>query len=172
MQVLEWVGWWDVPKRCIPVRMGWDPWSPNYSSLVAQCHWIYTSPVIMHCTICTCWLVQNGRDVSKQWHCVSGTIHLGNQGSQNIRTGTQRFGTSRHHTVRMYLDVLWLGRPAIGTFFGRDVWRMEHFVGGAFCGWDVLWCDVMYVGRFVDLTMHIIMYRQLFWTYIFLLTTY
>jgi len=42
--------------------------------------------------------MQNGRDVSMQGHCVSGTIHFGDQGSQKIRTGTHRFGTSRHPT--------------------------------------------------------------------------
>jgi len=41
----------------------------------------------------------NDRDVSIQGHCVSGTIDLGDQGSQNIRTGTHRFGTSRHPTI-------------------------------------------------------------------------
>ena len=30
-----------------------------------------------------------------QGHCVSGTIHPGDQGSQKIRTGTHRFRTSR-----------------------------------------------------------------------------
>jgi len=44
-------------------------------------------------------LVQNDRDVSLKGHCVSGTIRLGDQGSQNIRTGSHRFGTSRHPTV-------------------------------------------------------------------------
>ena len=33
-----------------------------------------------------------------QGHCVSGTIHLGDQGFQKISTGTHRFGTSRHLT--------------------------------------------------------------------------
>jgi len=31
-------------------------------------------------------------------HCVLGTIYLRDQGTQNIRTGTHRFGTSRHTT--------------------------------------------------------------------------
>ena len=34
-----------------------------------------------------------------QGHCVSGTIHLKDQGSQTIRTCTHSFGTSYHHTV-------------------------------------------------------------------------
>jgi len=38
--------------------------------------------------------MQNGRDVSIQGHCVSGAIHQGDQRSQNIRTGTHRFGAS------------------------------------------------------------------------------
>jgi len=33
-----------------------------------------------------------------QGHYVSETIHFGIQGFQNIRTGTHRFGTSRHPT--------------------------------------------------------------------------
>ena len=49
-------------------------------------------------TFCnTFWLVQN---VSKQGHCVSGMIHLGDQRSQNIRTGEHRSGTSRHPTIQ------------------------------------------------------------------------
>ena len=40
--------------------------------------------------------MHNDGDVSTQGHCVSGTIHLGDQGSQKIGTGTHRFGTSRH----------------------------------------------------------------------------
>jgi len=35
------------------------------------------------------WLVQNDGNISMQGHCVSGTIHIGNQGSRNIRTGTR-----------------------------------------------------------------------------------
>jgi len=44
--------------------------------------------------------------VSAKWQgwinagrCVSGTIYLGDQVSQNICTGTHRFGTSRHPTI-------------------------------------------------------------------------
>ena len=37
---------------------------------------------------------QNDRDVSMQEHFACGTIHLRDRGSQNIRTGTHRFGTS------------------------------------------------------------------------------
>jgi len=54
-------------------------------------------PVINHYS--TIRSVHNDRDVSMQRHCVSGTIHLGDQGSQNIRTGTHRFGTSRHPII-------------------------------------------------------------------------
>jgi len=45
-------------------------------------------------------LVQIDRDVSMQGHCVSGTIHLGDEGSQNIWTGTHRFRPSRHPTIQ------------------------------------------------------------------------
>jgi len=58
-------------------------------------------PVIMHYAIRT---GQNVRDVSMQGHCVSGTIHQGDKGSQKIRTGTPRFGTSRHPTVYNHID--------------------------------------------------------------------
>jgi len=34
------MGWRDVPKRCVPVWMFWDLWSPKWSSLVTQCPWI------------------------------------------------------------------------------------------------------------------------------------
>jgi len=59
-------------------------------------------------------LVQNDRDVSIQGHCVSGTIHLGDHGSQKIRTGTHRLGTSRHPTgqgcVVVTICSLWLSK--------------------------------------------------------------
>jgi len=41
-------------------------------------------------------LAQNDWDVSMQGHCASGTIHLGDQGSQKICSTTHRFGTSHH----------------------------------------------------------------------------
>ena len=44
-------------------------------------------------------LVQNDSDVLMQGHCVIGTNHLGDQTSKSIRTGTHRFGTSRHPTL-------------------------------------------------------------------------
>ena len=59
----------------------------NVPGLVHPCHYALYK---------TFWLVQIGRDISMQGHCVSGTIHLGDQGSQNIHTGTHRFGTSCH----------------------------------------------------------------------------
>jgi len=34
-----------------------------------------------------------------QEHCVFGTVHLGDQGSKKILTGTHRFGTFRHPSV-------------------------------------------------------------------------
>ena len=39
-----------------------------------------------------------------QGHRVSGTIHLGDQVSQTIRTVTYRFGTSRHPTQKMQMQ--------------------------------------------------------------------
>jgi len=53
-------------------------------------------PVILHDTFR---LVQSDRDVSMKGHYVTGTIHLGDQWSQNIRTGTHSFGTYRHPTL-------------------------------------------------------------------------
>jgi len=43
--------------------------------------------------------MNNDWDVSMQGHCVSGTIHFGDQGSQKIRTGTSHFRTSRPKNV-------------------------------------------------------------------------
>ena len=37
------LGWRDVPKRRVPARMFWDPWSPNKSFIVTQCPWIDAS---------------------------------------------------------------------------------------------------------------------------------
>ena len=42
----------------------------------------------------------NVRDESIQGHCVSGRIHLWDQGSQSILMGTHRFGTSTHSTIQ------------------------------------------------------------------------
>jgi len=41
-----------------------------------------------------------------QGHCVSKTIHLGDQGSQKIRTGRHRLGTSRHPTAETLVKIL------------------------------------------------------------------
>ena len=38
-------------------------------------------------------------------HYVSGIIHLEDQGSQNIRTGTHHFGTSRHLTLNFWSTI-------------------------------------------------------------------
>jgi len=55
----------------------------------------------------TFWLVQHDRDASVQGHCVSGTIHLWDQGSQKFRTGTHRFGTSRYPTKWLCTFYFW-----------------------------------------------------------------
>jgi len=44
-------------------------------------------------------LIQNCRVVSMQGYVVSGTIHLGDQGSHKTRTGTNRLGMSRNPTI-------------------------------------------------------------------------
>ena len=66
-------------------------------------------PVILQYRVCnTLRLVQNDRDVSMLGHCVSRTIHLGDQGSQKIGTGTHCLG--RPVTlpfVRICLPPLW-----------------------------------------------------------------
>jgi hypothetical protein len=65
------------------------PGTQHVPRMIHPCHY-------MRDTIHIC--DKNDRDVSMQGHFVSGTIHLGDQGSQKIRTGTHRFGTSRHPT--------------------------------------------------------------------------
>jgi len=65
------------------------PWWHNVPALIHPCHYASTN---------TYRLMQKDRDVSMQGFSVSGTIHLGDQGFQNIRTGANRFGTSRHPT--------------------------------------------------------------------------
>jgi hypothetical protein len=67
----------------------------NVPRLIFPCHYALYN---------TFRLVQNDREVSMQGHCVSGTIHLGDQGSQNIRSGTHRFRTSRHPTFEGYYN--------------------------------------------------------------------
>jgi len=66
------------------------PWWHNIPALIHPCH--YASYNMYR-------LMQNGRDLSMRGHCVYGTIHFGDQGSQKIRTGTHCFGTHRHPTV-------------------------------------------------------------------------
>jgi len=62
----------------------------------------------------TFWLVQNYRDVSMQGHCVSGTIHPGNQGSQKIRTGTQfQEVQSSHQIMQLHYPNLILRKSLI-----------------------------------------------------------
>jgi len=56
-------------------------------------------PVIMHYAICLGWCEMTGMYKCKDIF-VLGTIHLGDQGSQKIHTGTNCFGTSRHPTRR------------------------------------------------------------------------
>jgi len=62
----------------------------NVPALIYPCNYAFCNTFIR---------VQNARDVSMQGQCVSGTIHFWDQGSLKIRTGTHRFGTSRHPTV-------------------------------------------------------------------------
>jgi len=88
----------DVPKQCCPYECSGTPglqinrplWH-NVPWLIHPCHFVLYN---------TFRLMKNDWDVSMQGHCVSGTIHLGDQGSQNICTGqgTHRFGTFRHPT--------------------------------------------------------------------------
>jgi len=92
--------------------LGWGDWTSRNDVCTYECSWTprphmnrplwHNVPGLMHprhyALSNTFWLVQNGRNVSMQGRCFSGTIHLGDQGSQNIRTGTHRFGTSCHPT--------------------------------------------------------------------------
>jgi len=74
----------------------------------------------MHYALCNTFrLVQNGRDVSMQGHCVSRPIHLWGPGSQKIPTGTHRFGTSRHPPCSViHCPIKWI----------LDKMSLEHFV--------------------------------------------
>ena len=100
------VGRRDVLKRCVPYKFSGipgplDEWSRkhNVPAFIIPCHYALYN---------TFWLVQNGRDVSMQGHCVFGTINQGDQGSQNILTGTNRFGTPRHPTQKTWSSLLML----------------------------------------------------------------
>jgi len=70
------------------------------------------------------------RDATIQGHCVSRTINVGDQGSQKIRTGTHRFGTSFHPTIS-FQDVY---HPRIGVHVLRGIYTnanlnmQQHFV--------------------------------------------
>ena len=77
--------------RGIPGPQMNRPLGHNVPGLIPPCHYALSD---------TFWLVQNCRDGSMQGHCVSGKIHIGDQGSQIIRTGTHRFGMSRHPTEK------------------------------------------------------------------------
>jgi len=65
----------------------------NVPALIHPCH--YASCGMFR-------LINNDRDVGilQQEHCVSGTIHFRDQKIQKIRTGTHRFRTPHHPTVR------------------------------------------------------------------------
>jgi len=70
--VVHRVGWRNVPKRCVPVRKFWDPSWHNVPGLIHPCH---------SASYNTLRSMQNDRDVSIKWHCVSGTMNFGDQGS-------------------------------------------------------------------------------------------
>jgi len=55
-------------------------------------------------------LMHNSRDVSMQGYCVSETIHLGDQGSQKIRTATHRYVQNKQTIIcfRLIMDQFFL----------------------------------------------------------------
>jgi len=83
------------PNNVSPYECSWTPgprinrplWH-NFPGLIYPCHFALYK---------TFRLVQNDRDVSIQGHCVSGTIHLGDQGSQNIHRVHIILGLSSPH---------------------------------------------------------------------------
>ena len=93
-------GWRDVPKRCVPVRMFWDPMTLKLivpGDIIAL-QW--NIPLILHYTLRLGWCKMAGmyqcRDI-----VFLGQFIWGTKGSQKTPTGTHRFGTSRHHTVQI-----------------------------------------------------------------------
>jgi len=66
-------------------------------------------------------LMQNDRDVSMQGHCVSGTIHLANQGFQKIRAGTHRSGRPVSH--RMHGPEAITGSQTSRSFHHQNLWH-------------------------------------------------
>ena len=64
------VGWRDVPVRCVPVKMFWDPWSSRWIVPETRCPCIDTS--LSFCTYLQVFCVMfNDRDVLIQGHCVT-----------------------------------------------------------------------------------------------------
>ena len=100
---ISWVRWrGGIPKTMCPRTNVLGSLVPK---LIVPCDkmsldW-YTSPCHYAFYTTFFWLGQISRDVSVLGHCFfPGTIHLGDQGSQNIRTGTHRFRDappSPHH---------------------------------------------------------------------------
>jgi len=90
------VGWRDVPKRCVPVRIFLYPLSPKWSVPETQCPYIDKSRLF--CINLYCIMHVDG-DVSMQGLFVTRDDWFGDQGSQNIRAGTHRFGTFRQPTL-------------------------------------------------------------------------
>jgi len=92
-------GWGDGTSRndVSPYECSGTPGPPNESSrkhkvpdLIHPCHF---APTKTYC------IMHIDRDVPIKGHCVTRDYSFGDQGSQNIRTGTLRFGTSRHPTL-------------------------------------------------------------------------
>jgi hypothetical protein len=87
------VGWRD--SMCPHTNFLWPLVPKIVPGDTMSLHW--NIPVIIQYTIRIKML--NDRDVWMRGHSVSGTIHLGDQGSKKICKGTHRFRTFRHPTM-------------------------------------------------------------------------
>jgi len=124
--VWEKVGWWDVPKQCVLVRIFWDPCSPKLTVLETRCPWIDAS--LLLCILKYENVMHNGRDVSLQGNRVSRTINIVDQGSRKIPSGTHRSGTSHHPT---WED--WDRGRGLGGCTGPDLPELGHI------SWHILY---------------------------------
>jgi len=68
--------------------------------------------------------MRDDRDESMQGHCISGTIHFGDQGSKKIRKVTHRFGTSNHPTNKSEF-----GEKNLGKSEEERKWEKKGRVG-------------------------------------------
>jgi len=113
-----------------------------------NCSLWHNVPGLIHPCHCTWYntfrLVKNDRDVSMQGHCVSGTIRLGDQRSQNNRRRTHSFGTSRHPTQILprwdaSCVLAEIFRPSANLLFLGPVQGQSHEKGLLISAFDPTW---------------------------------